>query len=511
MKRITTEEFVAKAIAKHSNKYDYSRVKYLSNKEKIEIICPIHGISWQLPKNHLNGCGCHKCGVQKRSESRKLSQAEFIQRSMSAHGNKYDYSKVDYKGNLTKIEIICSTHGSFWQSPEKHWSGQQCPMCARGYKSWDMYLDIFQKIHGDTYDYSKSKYVNSNVKIEIICPDHGSFWQAPKIHQRSRCPICSHCGAGELLSLYKRDLFIPDAIAIHGEKYDYSRVIYTRSSVKVEIICPKHGSFWQSPSKHLMNRGCPQCGKESISKKLSMGTSEFIEKAKEVHGNFYGYENCKYVNTTTPVSISCPIHGKFTQAPAVHLIGCGCNKCGRERTTQLQRLPLEDFIARANAIHDNFYDYSQSKYNGLSQKIDIVCPRHGVFNQLAGNHLTGRGCPSCGGGPYSPIKPTQIYLIRFQTPIAEFWKLGITRQSIKSRYRHDKQYMKECFTFSCDNGLDAFNIEQSALKHFAYYKLNYLFPLLVNGGDSECFSLSLPHKKLIDYINTEIKALSTTS
>lgn len=124
MKRLTTEQFILKALTVHGNKYDYSKVEYKNNKTKVCIICPIHGEFWQLPSFHLNGCNCSKC------KGKNITTEEFVRKANIIHHNRYDYSKVNYIDNKTKVCIICPIHGEFWQTPDAHINGNQgCPAC----------------------------------------------------------------------------------------------------------------------------------------------------------------------------------------------------------------------------------------------------------------------------------------------------------------------------------------------------------------------------------------------
>lgn len=133
--------------------------------------------------------------------------------------------------------------------------------------------------------------------------------------------------------------FIKKAILVHGDKYDYSHTNYVASREKLMIICPKHGEFLQLPTSHLQGNGCPKCAKEwtddhrnnlrlATRKSRGMSTSEWVERAKLVHGDKYDYSQTVYVNQRTNVKIICPIHGLFEQKADSHLRGCGCRLCG---------------------------------------------------------------------------------------------------------------------------------------------------------------------------------------
>ena len=127
MKKYNINDFWKKAEKVHNNKYNYSKVEYNGASEKVCIICPEHGEFWQRPDKHVHGGqGCPICGGTK-----KLTTNEFIERAKQVHGDKYNYSKVNYNGNDKKVCIICPEHGEFWQTPHAHLLGQGCPYCKK--------------------------------------------------------------------------------------------------------------------------------------------------------------------------------------------------------------------------------------------------------------------------------------------------------------------------------------------------------------------------------------------
>ena len=251
---LNTEDFIEQAKNTHGDKYDYSKVTYINTCTKICIICPEHGEFWQTPSNHINQKqGCPKCSHR----SYKYTLEEFIEKARKIHGNKYDYSKVNYINNRTKVCIICPEHGEFCQSPSKHLYGKGCPKCVGKNKTTEDFIKKAIEIHGDKYDYSKVTYKNTDTKVCIICPKHGEFWQTPHVHLRGGS--CSKCINKGVRSNTKD--FIEKARKIHGNKYDYSKVEYVNNKTKVCIICPEHGEFWQSPNSHISQKqGCPKCG-----------------------------------------------------------------------------------------------------------------------------------------------------------------------------------------------------------------------------------------------------------
>jgi hypothetical protein len=192
-KKKTKEEFIKEATEKHKGKYDYSKVEYVNARTKVCIICPEHGEFEQLPNNHIKGYGCPTCGVENRSEKRTLTKEDFIKKAREVHGNKYDYSKVEYVNCMTKVCIICPEHGEFKQVPSQHLSGKGCSKCSGCYvPTTEEWIVSARKVHGDKYDYSKVEYVNALTKVCIICPEHGEFWQTPNNHTNGKgCPKCN--------------------------------------------------------------------------------------------------------------------------------------------------------------------------------------------------------------------------------------------------------------------------------------------------------------------------------
>lgn len=193
--------------------------------------------------------------------------------------------------------------------------------------------------------------------------------------------------------------FVSMAKKIHGGKYDYTKVQYKKTNTKIEIICPIHGSFFQTPNKHLNKHGCPKCGG-----KVKLTLEKFIERAVNIHKNRYKYDKFVYINANTPGIITCQLHGDFLQTPSKHLNHRGCWVCCGKKIEKNDtvtnrrtiKLKTEEVIERCNKIHNNFYNYSKTKYINSNTKIEIICPIHGSFWQLPNNHFQKKGCEKCG-------------------------------------------------------------------------------------------------------------------
>ena len=200
----------------------------------------------------------------------------------------------------------------------------------------------------------------------------------------------------------KLQRFIDKSILIHGDKYDYSKVIYDECYKKVIIICKVHEEFEQPPYSHLQGKGCKSCGIIYRSANRTSTTEQFISKAKSVHGDKYDYSKVEYLKSSSKIIIICKKHGEFYQNPNSHLKNGGCNKCGTEITGIKQRNNLNDFIVKAKKIYGDKYDYSKVEYVISSKKVIIICQKHGDF-YVTPNHFISHNseCPKSALKNYS--------------------------------------------------------------------------------------------------------------
>lgn len=309
---------------------------------------------------------------------RTLTKEQFIAKSDILYKNKYDYSKVNYINNRTKVFIICPKHGGFWKVPYKHLIGQGCSECAKIEKKKkltsdkDVFIEKAKKLYGSKYGYDKVKYINSKTKAEITCQKHGGFLITPNNFLRGHeCPKCK----GEKISSikhYNTEQFIEKARRVHGEKYNYSKVNYVDSQNKVCIICQKHGEFFQTPSEHLQGYGCPACGGRQ---RLTL--KQFIEKAKKFHGDKYDYSKTNYINGLTKVEIKCnKCKTTFWQIPAYHLSGEGCPKCKQSH--------MENKVENILQLNNVSYK-AQKKFSWLGlQSLDFFLPEHNIAVECQG-------------------------------------------------------------------------------------------------------------------------------
>ena len=367
--RSTTEEFIQKASAVHKGRYDYSKVNYIGLYDKVCIICRTHGEFWQSPNNHLRGAGCPRC-----SGNHIPTTEEFIASAKRVHGNRYDYSKAEYRKSNSKVCIICPEHGDFWMTPNNHLHGNGCPKCYGNAKidKEEFLRRAIDRFNG-RYSYSKVEWNGYGRKVCIICPDHGEFWQTPFGHLAGHnCPKCS----GKFMDTA---FFIEKARKVHGDKYDYSKAVFTSSKEQICIICPKHGEFWQKANDHLMGHGCRLCYNEETSTRLTKPAEDFLAIANQVHHNKYDYSLMEYVDRNTPIKIICQKHGVFTQRPKSHIRGAGCPMCNNsvleETVMRLLKLNGIPFIAQ--------HQFDWLTYNG-TLRIDFFLYEQNIAVECQG-------------------------------------------------------------------------------------------------------------------------------
>ena len=412
MRKKTTAEFIREARQKHGRKYDYSLVGYKDAKTKIVIICRKHGAFPQTPDNHLLGKGCQKCGAANRADAKRDDRETFITKARQKHGDKYDYSLVQYTDATTKVIIICPQHGVFPQRPNGHLSGKGCKKCATAdcaenrKKTQSNFIREARLVHGRQYGYSLVEYSDYHTDVIIICKTHGAFPQTPAAHLAGRgCRKCGRVVAADKQRGICRKIFhngkerigfIEAAMMVHGDRYDYSLVEYVNSDTNVIIICSVHGGFPQRPNAHLTGAGCKKCATIRNANSQRKDNTDFIRDAKEKHGNKYDYSLAKYSGAFCPVTIICKTHGAFPQTPDAHINqGQNCPQCSRMWGADKIRKDREQFIVDARKVHGDKYDYSLVAYHNTHTEITIVCPVHGEFPQTPNHHLHGTGCPEC--------------------------------------------------------------------------------------------------------------------
>jgi hypothetical protein len=378
-------EFIKKAIILHGDVYEYSKVNYINSLSNVIIICKKHGEFEQTPTSHLSGHSCQKCNISNVAHSN--NKERFTGKAIKVHDNLYDYSKVNYINSKTNIIINCKKHDEFIQTPLHHLSGYGCPKCVNRHSTTREFIEKALHTYGDIYDYSKVNYINYQENVIIICKKHGEFEQGPSAHLQGKC--CPVCMKEDKYNKNKDDLkntFIEKAKTVHGDLYDYSKVEYVKSDLKLIIMCKKHGEFEQCPGGHLQGKGCCKCAYEKTSFRTKYDTYTFIEKAKKIYGETYTYTNSNYIDSFTDIIITCKEHGDFHKRPNNHISGLqGCPKCQTRKLHSRTSIIWLNFMIKYYNINiehaENSKEYSipttRYRADGFCKETNTIYEFHG--------------------------------------------------------------------------------------------------------------------------------------
>lgn len=237
----------------------------------------------------------------------------------------------------------------------------------------DQFKERSNNIHNFKYDYSDVNYKSYYEKVKIKCTDCETiFYQKPADHLHGNG--CKFCGIKRRTNVktFSTEQFIEKAIEIHGDKFNYDKVVYTNSQTKVIITCKQHGDFYMKPNNHLRGKGCRFCKIDKLKLLNTYSNSEFIEKAKAVHGDRYIYDKTKYIDCFTPVTITCKIHGDWEEIPYRHLGHKYCPRChisvGEDVISQILEKHNIKFITQYKIPGNNYrfrYDFYLPDYNLL--------------------------------------------------------------------------------------------------------------------------------------------------
>jgi len=414
---ITKEEkanaFIKKSKEKFGDRFDYSKVIYVNSQTPVTLICKEHGEFSVNMYTHLyskDGLCPFCCSGVKRGGG-KLSTERIIKKCKYYYGDKYDYSKVEYKGGNSRtevVEIICPKHGSFFKTVDaigKRDNG--CPKCLKEKKmSNDIifnaknFIERSKNKFGDKFDYSMVEYTNAQTPIKLICKEHGvKFSIVPNVHLNSKFGGCKECHKQYIESTrsknikpklteeerkerrreYEKTNFIERATKKFGERFDYSEVEYINSQTLVNIIDKKlnNETFSVKPYSFLNSVD----GRPDIVKSSALATEDFIKKARKIHGDKYNYSKVVYHKTHEKVCIICPIHGEFWQTPHDHLSslrnGCGCPKCSnvvsKLEESVINRLLKEDIKFKKEYINKKIFGKMRGDFFIKSYNVMIEC------------------------------------------------------------------------------------------------------------------------------------------
>lgn len=375
----------------------------------------------------------------------------------------------------------------------------------------EQFIEKAIKVHGDLYDYSLVEYITNQVKVKIICKVHGVFEQRPNDHT-SHKNGCNKCAIDRLKGkiTLSQDEVIARFREIWNDHFDYSKFVYTGIFDKSIITCKIHGDIVKSANHHLQGSGCWECTKANMVFGAKVGdiqyiTKEvFLNKAKEKHGDKFSYPELNFKDQYTEIDIKCNIHNiTYKQVPRNHINNQGgCPKCKSEAISKTFLKSNDTFIREALSVHEGYYDYSKVNYTNSKNKVEIICPHHGVFKQYPNDHLNGHGCKKCGqkGSTYNITKAernkedwsniqTVLYLIELKSNEEHYLKIGISNEK-ELRHSVLERVSKCKIVGSLLIDIDLYNaviIEQTTLKDMKNCKY---IPIHNYPGYTECFNLN---------------------
>lgn len=352
MATLTQEQFLERCFKVHGDRYDYSITKYRTAHQDVEIICKTHGVFRQMAYVHLNGCGCPACGREATTSAGKSDMNKVLTKLKEKFGDGFDFSGVLQVANTAeKFGVKCPEHGwhSFTVNRLLHAKAKYaCPKCGmlagnkgKNLKTTKWFISKAESVHGNLYDYSKSKYVDTFTPVIIICSEHGEFLQEPRVHLSGHG--CQKCGVKKITDGNRLDKeeFVSRAIAIHGDKFSYERTKFKGMNSRIAVECKIHGEFETTATYHLSDigkshGGCRECSKASASNTISF--AEFVDRARSLYGDVYSYS--EYTKMTDYVTVMCPTHGRVKQLAYVHLKGGGCPICSKSKSVSSEEASL---------------------------------------------------------------------------------------------------------------------------------------------------------------------------
>ena len=337
-----------------------------------------------------------------------MTQEKFISKVKAIYGDKYDLSKVVYKGAKNEVILIdkCAKK-EIVVRPEKILHKQYIRLTNE--ERANIFIKKSKERFGDKFDYSKVEYIDANTPVTLVCKEHGEFNVDMYKHLYSKdglCPLCNKI----TINKEKADAFIKKSKEKFGDRFDYSKVRYIDSKTPVTLICKEHGEFSVNMYRHLYSEDglCPLCGNVD-EKKYGRGggkrlsTSYIVNKCKKFYGEKYDYSKIEYKGDNAKkevVEIVCPTHGSFFKCvDNINKRDCGCPKCAKEKKRSNDIISIANkFIEKSKNKFGDRFDYSEVKYIDSQTPVTLICKEHGIrFSTTPSNHFSARfgGCKEC--------------------------------------------------------------------------------------------------------------------
>lgn len=344
------------------------------------------------------------------------SKDEFDRRMEECHPGKINHSKTEYTNmtSLARFECLCGSN--YERKPIRMFrpgASHGCPLCcSKGHPDTrESFIRKAKDVYGDTYTYEQVVYISSMTLVRIGCPKGHMFSRLPnKFLQGEGCGECS--GHGRTFAEFRRrsdEKYGKDTFKFQEEDY------YGMTSL-LQVTCPMGHKFTIDAHTHIREKskgGCMECSRNQASIRKSHTQEDCVTLFESTHGDRYDYSLLTYVNSTTPVTIICRIHGEFQQTPSSHIQGSGCKQCGFKQLANTKTRSDEEWINRARSVHGDKYAYLRVfRLIDLKNRpfFEIHCSKGHMFTQRCEHHLQGNGCPSCTNRFSKPQKEWLDYI-----------------------------------------------------------------------------------------------------
>jgi len=339
------------------------------------------------------------------------------------------------------------------------------------------YIAKCRSVHGDRYDYSKVNYIGVKEDVVIICKIHGDFKKDAGRHSGGvDCPECSEIEKN--INRAKREAvkFIEKSKKVHGDKYNYDKVIYVKSNQNVIITCPIHGDFEQTPANHKRGAGCYDCGLEKLRQHFKLSQEEVRKRSFDKFGIDFKIDLTNYKNINSIVVFYCPIHGMFEDKISNHLASeDGCPTCFEDKDRpSWNRLSVEENMKVLKELYGDSYHFFSEDIDISANKVRFWCYRHKRFHSTKLGHLRyGYACPECGN----------------ETKVGFYTKCLMERE--KEYYSQDQNNI---YIFKLENGLHKIgiakmpNARNSQVKNQSGYEQSEVI-YTKSGSTYNCFYL----------------------
>jgi hypothetical protein len=226
---------------------------------------------------------------------------------------------------------------------------------------------------------------------------------------------------------------------VHGDAFDYSKVVYVDINTPVEVYCKKHDfTFNPTPKNHKNGSKCKHCGREAQIEKAKKDINKFKQEMFDLYGDQYDFTNSNYVNTKTELTIICKTHGEFSKAPFSLLNGSACDKCAKNAKSNNKLV----FIEEARKVYGDKDDYTDTEVISSVEKIEVRCTKHNyTFTKSIQTYLSGYGCPKCSAENYRKLRAL---------PSEEYYKRVNEKHENAYTYLGDYTTLSGVVTFFCE-------------------------------------------------------------